>query len=97
MGRDNKIPYPEVGILGAGNNEGILARARERGRQRARENGEELIRIGGKATGTFGRSRDNCNGMLQDSQRDISNEIMACRAPGDDVTRTAAFNITCSR
>ena len=59
------MPYPEVGIPGAGNNEGILARARES------ENGEELIRIGGKAIGTFGRSRENCHKMLQDSQRDV--------------------------
>jgi len=65
------MSYPEVGIPGAGSNEGILARAKERERQRARENGEEPIRIGGKAIGTFGRSRENFHGMLQDSQRDI--------------------------
>ena len=61
------MPYPEVGIPGAGNNEGILARARER--ETERENGEEPT--GGKANGTFGRSREKCNEMLQDSQRDI--------------------------
>jgi hypothetical protein len=30
------MPYPEVGIPGAGNNEGILARARVRERERER-------------------------------------------------------------
>jgi hypothetical protein len=96
VGRDNKLPYPAAGVLGAGNNEGILARARER--ERASENGEELIRIGGKAIGTFGRSRENRGKILQQVlQRDIWNGIMACRAPGDDVTCTAASNVTCSR
>jgi hypothetical protein len=30
VGRDNKMPYPEVGILGAGNNEGISTNERVR-------------------------------------------------------------------
>lgn len=43
----------------------------ERERARDTENGEELIRIGGKTIGTLGGSHENCNEMLQGSERDI--------------------------